>query len=103
MGATTSMKGQTAEEVVKKLQEAIQKTFPNLLPDSNIAVYQPSTGARKLFKVILEGPDEEIEVKIVEVSVTTPVNSATLCAVAIMANYGDQPVKDEWIGCVHFH
>jgi len=69
-----------------------------MYPDSDLALYNPTTKEGRIFKIILIPEDNPETVVLKEVKkgdVERPIVTAKA--------YGPKPEKDEWIGCVHVH
>lgn len=102
MGNTISVNGKTPEAIVEEMKTKIKNAFPYHQPDSDLSLHNPTTKETKLYRVTLEGPDENMQVHIKEICVETPINSAMRCAIAVAMNFAEKPERNEWIGCIHF-
>lgn len=104
MGGTTIIQnGKTVEEVLAKIKKGIIRAFPNLAPDSDVALYNPTTKEGKIFKATIKWAksDENEYPEDVEFKEAEEGNIAMPTTVASI--YGKKPRKGEWQGSIHLH
>jgi len=105
-GATVSQTGRDVNEVLEKLKTSILNAIPmGLLPDSDVALYQPSTKVGKIFQaqIVWKTTEygEEYPADVLFFEKEKGRNVAL--PITVTAHYGHKPEKDEWIGCLHLH
>lgn len=102
MGGTTIIEnGKTIKAVLQKIKEGIITAFPNLQPDSDVALYNPTVKEGKIFKAKIKRGEDGYSIE--DVAFLEVEKGNIGMPVAVASIYGKKPKKDEWQGSIHLH
>lgn len=98
-GITITRTEKDPNKLLYEICAEIQKSFPNLQPDSSIILFNPTTKKSKVYKFEFTHPYGETFI----VKPIRKLGRGGPCAIQVSANYRKKPEKNEWIGMVHLH